>query len=344
MAIGQNRFQNNGGGLAMLQFEYLYALALLLFIPLIIRIYRQHQRFAQTARGEFAANLNESWLEGFVKGRSYIKTTLFTLAFALLVIALANPRSGLRTQSVKRQGIDVLIAMDVSRSMRAQDLKPSRMERAKQLAYKLLAEFRGDRVGIIFFAGKAFLQMPLTTDYSAAELFIRTASPDWEIQQGTAMEEAIDLAVQISEGQERKRQRALVFITDGENHEERAVQAAQEAKDKGIFTSILTVGTAEGAPIPNPDNGGNVTDQAGNTVVSKLNQSLMQRVADAGGGVLLDATASNSAIQQLRKQTAKINSEVFEQQQFDVFETYFQWFVGLALLLLFMDQLIRYRK
>ena len=327
----------------MLHFENpYYLLALALLLPLMIFIYRSNRRFVRQAQAQFADLPRPSWLDGYRLGLAYRRTVLFGLAGILLMITLANPRLGLRSQTVQRRGIDVFLAIDVSRSMRAQDLKPSRMERAKQLAFQILEEFRGDRVGIIFFAGKAFLQMPLTTDYSSAELFIRTASPDWDIQQGTAMEEAIDLINKLYQA-DNQRERALIFLTDGENHEERAVQAAEEARQQGTYTFVIGIGTTQGAEIPDPQTAGRVLDKNNQVVLSRLNEDLMKRIAQAGGGIFVSAVQGRNALRELREHTQKIQAQAFQDEQFDVFETYYQWFLGPAILLLLLEYLLNHR-
>ena len=275
-----------------------------------------------------------------------MKFSLLLIAFAFLVIALANPQMGNKTQSIKRQGVDVFIALDISRSMWAQDLKPNRMERARQFAQKLVQSLKGDRIGLILFAGQAYLQMPLTVDYAAAEMFVRTASPAIEITQGTAIEEAINLVVELGEKEESQKQRAIVVLTDGENHEPAAVTAASKAKDNGITTFLVGAGTEAGAPIPVSERGRRQfkLDKQGQIVQSKMNGTLLQAIATAGGGDVLDITNPDKAIGQLRRQFSKLEKSEFEQQNFDVFETYFQYFVAIAFFLLLIEFCIDYRK
>lgn len=276
-----------------------------------------------------------------------IKFSLLLVAFVVLVIALANPRMGNATQSVEREGIDVYIALDISRSMWAEDVKPNRMERARQFAQKLVNELRGDRIGLIVFAGYPYLQMPLTTDYAAATSFIQIASPRLDVTQGTAIETAIEKVVEISQKEGQEKQRAIIVVTDGENHETNAPQAALNAKDQGVTTFVVGIGTETGAPIPVKE--GRFAqfqrDQQGNVVQSKMNTPLLKEIAQKGGGEFYKANQKvDLVLARLSNELSKLERSSFEQQEFDIYETYYQYFVALALLLLLAEFLISYRK
>lgn len=332
----------------MLHFEQPTYFYLLLCVPVLIGLFIAVTLHNQKLRKNFGELLGlERLAPNISKLKRPLKFAILMVVFVFLVVALANPRMGNKTQSVKREGVDVFIALDVSRSMWAQDIKPNRMERARQFAQKLITAVRGDRVGLILFAGHPYLQMPLTTDYAAAQLFVRTASPKLDITQGTAIESAIDLVVEIGNKDEKKKQRALIVITDGENHEQNAVDAAQAAKAAGVTTFIVGTGTEAGAPIPIQTNGRSAfqLDNAGQIVQSKMNTTLIQEIASAGGGAFYKANDNSDAVvSRLRNKMSKLDKTEFEQQDFDVFETYFQYFVAIALILLVLEFFISYRK
>lgn len=332
----------------MFHFEQPNYFYLLLCIPVLIALFIAITLHNNKLRAHFGALINlERLAPNISKYKRPLKFSIILLAFALLVVAMANPRMGNKTQAVKRAGVDIFIALDVSRSMWAEDLKPNRMERARQFAQKLITAVRGDRVGLILFAGHPYLQMPLTTDYAAAQLFVQAASPKLDITQGTAIESAIDMVVEIGAKEEQKKQRALVVITDGENHELNAVDAAQTAKTEGVTTFIIGVGTETGAPIPIQHSGRSQfqLDKNGQVVQSKMNTNLIQNIANNGGGKFYSASENADAvIARLKHKLSKLEKTEFEQQDFDVYETYFQIFVALALVLLVIEFFISYQK
>ncbi|MCP4443702.1 MAG: VWA domain-containing protein [Aureispira sp.] len=308
------------------------------FWVVMIRINKQRELFGAQLLARLAPDLSPY--------KRPVKFGLSMLAVIFMITALANFRMGNKTQTVKREGVDVFIALDVSKSMRAEDIKPNRMQRARQFATKLVNALRGDRVGLILFAGQAYLQMPLTIDYSAALLFVRTASPDLEITQGTAIEEAIDLAMKSGQTDENKKQRALVVITDGENHESVAVDMAKKARAEGVSTFMVAVGTEKGAPIPlqMPGYSGFQQDKQGKIVQSKLNKGLLKQIAEAGGGQFYHISEGDAIITRMQRKMSKLQKEEFEQRNFDTFETYFQYFVVFALLFLIIEFALSYRK
>ncbi len=310
-----------------------------LFIGVNIQIKKQRKAFGDLLGLErLAPNMSTQ--------KRPLKFSLIMIALLFLIIAFANPRMGNKTEKVKRAGIDVFVALDISRSMWATDLKPNRMEKARQFALKLIRSLRGDRIGLVFFAGQSYLQTPLTTDYSAAEMFVRTADPSIDITQGTSIGSAIDLVSELSRKEKKKKQRAIIVITDGENHEEAAISAATAAADKGIYTFMVGAGTAKGSPIPVIRNGRQQfkIDKAGQIVQSKMNKELLQQIAKAGNGVVLDINNPDLAIAQLKSKLSKLEKSEFEQQSFDVYESYYQYFVALAILLLIIEFMLGYRK
>lgn len=334
----------------MLHFEQPLYFYLLLAVPILLVLFIVVTKNNNRLRANFGALLGLERLAPHIsKVKRPLKFALLLGVFTILVIALANPRMGNKTQSVKREGLDVFIALDISKSMWAQDVKPNRMERARQFTQNLITAIQGDRVGLILFAGVPFLQMPLTTDYSAAQLFVRTASPQLDITQGTAIESAIDLVVELGNKEEQQKQRALIVITDGENHEEAAVAAARIANGKGVSTYLVAIGTEAGGPIPIPQPDGRTNyqlDKNGQIVQSVMNIPLLEQIAKAGGGSFQKVADTNveAVIARLRHQMSKLEKSEFEQHNFDTFETYFQYFVAIALLLLIIEFFITYRK
>lgn len=333
----------------MFHFENNYIFVFLILVPIFIGIFMAanlqlaHLR-AKIATNEFFAKLAPR----FDWARRKLKFGLVTAAVAFLVIALANPRAGIRTQKARLQSVDMYVALDVSKSMWAQDVAPNRMERARQFALKLLNEMIGKRIAVIAFAGDATLEVPLTTDYAAAEIQIRNANPADEPLQGTAMEEAIELVARAQEREKKPSQKALVFITDGENHEDVARTKAEFAASKGVVTYIVGIGTETGAPIPvNSDAyAGFQLDKEGKVVQSKMNKSLMVNIATASGGEFFDlnAVGADNTVANLKKSFATLQASEFEQRAFDDYDTYFYIFALIALALLVIDFALPYAK
>jgi len=241
---------------------------------------------------------------------------------------------------------DIFIALDISQSMMAEDVRPSRIDRARKFAQNLVKELKGERIGTIIFAGNAYLQIPLTTDYAAAELFLKSANTKMAPSQGTAISDAIDLAERSFE-EDNKHHKALVIITDGENHDKEAIQRAKEANENGLLIFTVGVGTTEGAyvPVQIGDRIDYKRDNTGNFVRSRLNPELIRDLAQAGNGAsfsLIDDT--EDIVLQLRQRIDKIEKREFEQRSFTEYESYFQYFIGLALLFIIIEFLLTYRK
>lgn len=332
----------------MFHFENIAYFYLLFLVPVVIGLFVGAIWQTRQMRAHFGHLLGLERLAPAISTyKRPLKFGLLLGAFLLLIVALANPRMGNTTQSVERQGIDVYLALDISRSMWAEDVKPNRMERARQFAQKLVDELRGDRVGLLVFAGHPYLQMPLTTDYAAAISFIQIASPKLDVTQGTAIESAIEQVVNITQKEGQEKQRAIIVITDGENHETNAPQAAQTAKEEGVTTFVVGIGTETGAPIPVKE--GRIAqfqrDKQGNVVQSKMNTPLLKEIAQMGGGKFYKANQKvDLVLARIRNELSKLERSSFEQQEFDVYETYYQYFVALALLLLIIEFFISYRK
>jgi len=277
--------------------------------------------------------------------KSILKFILLMLAIASLIVALADPQTGSRLEKVKRKGIDLMICLDVSNSMLAQDIKPNRLERAKQAIVRLIDNLEGDRIGIIVFAGKAYTQLPITTDYAAAKMFTAAINTNVVPTQGTAIGAAIETAAN-SFG-DSKHNKAIVIITDGEDHEGNVLEQADAAVKKNITIYTIGMGLPEGAPIP-VYNGdiqiGYRKDREGQTIMTKLDETLLQQIASVGKGMFVRATTSETGLNKIFDDIGKIQKSEIEEKQFSDYEDRFQYFVALALFLLILDLFVFERK
>ena len=324
--------------------EFLYALALVPLLIVVYAMYRIWQRRAQKAFGDTA--LLEQLAPEKSRTKSALKFIIALVALTALIIALVNPKIGSKLETVKREGVDIVFALDVSKSMLAQDARPDRLTKAKQIIARTLDNLVSDRVGMIIYAGQAFPQLPITTDYSAARLFLKGVDTDLISSQGTAISSAIDLASRYYDDEDQKN-RILVIISDGEDHEEGIDAALKQAEENGITIYTIGLGTEQGAPIPGIRKGYNVgykKDNAGEIVVSRRNSELLKSIAEQGGGKFLAGKSVKSIVDELMDEVAAMEKKEFEAQVFSDYEDQFQWFLGLALLLLVLDTLILDRK
>ncbi len=275
---------------------------------------------------------------------------LFTLKFLLLfcafvvgVIAVMNPRKPGESGAVNRKGIDIAIALDVSKSMLAADLAPNRLERAKQFITKLMNEMPNDRIALILFAGKAYLQMPLTTDHGAAQLYVSSASPDVVPQQGTVISDALNMSANAFNTADKKF-KTVILISDGEDHDEDAINTAKKLSEQGVMINTIGIGSPEGATIIDPATGDLKKDEAGNTVISKLNEDILKEIATATNGEYLRLQGSDEAVSVLTKQLSQIDKKVFADVSQMNFKTYFLWFTAIMFILLLVENFIPERK
>ncbi|MBN1199253.1 MAG: VWA domain-containing protein [Bacteroidales bacterium] len=323
--------------------DYLYLLALIpvfigFFIWLIVWKKKALQRFGELpVIGQLLPDMSNSKL--------VLKFVLMMTAWGLLVFVLIGPQTGSKLENVQRKGIDLIIALDVSNSMLTQDIKPSRIERAKQSISRLIDKLEGDRIGIIVFAGKAYTQLPITTDYAAAKLFISTINPGMIPTQGTAIGEAIEMA--INSLNDSKRNKALVIISDGEDHEGNVLEQAERAAAKGISIYTIGMGLPEGGPIPEYNGDlmvGFKKDRDGNPIVSQLDETLLQQIATIGKGLYVRATNSETGLNKIFDDINAIQKSEIESKQFSDYENQFQYFLAIALILLILDLFIFERK
>ncbi len=275
-----------------------------------------------------------------------LKFILLNLAYIFLVIGIANPQTGSKLENIKREGIDLVVALDISNSMLAQDIKPDRLTRAKQALFKLIDKLKGDRIGIIIFAGKAYTQLPITTDYAAAKMFVSTISTKDIPSQGTAISEAINLGIESFDDNEQSK--AIILITDGESHEGDAMGAAQAASELGIRVYTIGMGLPDGSPIPLINSYGQQTgfkkDREGNTVITKLNEVMLQQIAAAGNGDYVRANNTQAGLNKIFEKINALEKSEIETRMFTDYEDQFQYFLGFGLLLLFIEFFIFDRK
>ena len=263
-----------------------------------------------------------------------------------MVVGVCGPLIGSKLEEVKRKGSDIIICMDVSNSMRSEDIRPNRLERSKQAVSRLIDRLEGDRIGIVVFAGDAYMQLPITTDYAAAKLFLSQVEPDIVPKQGTAIGAAIDLA-STSFTDTIKKHSAIVVITDGENHEDDAVESAKTAAEQGIKVYTIGMGSANGAPIPIYNNGTRVgfrQDNSGATVISKLDQNMLSEIADAGKGRFIQATNSDDGLDLILKELNGLDKKEFKAKMYTDYENQFQYFLAGAFVLLIIDFLLGEKK
>lgn len=277
--------------------------------------------------------------------RKLTKTILFFSGLIFLIASGTNPQWGTKKEKIKAQSSDIFIAFDISQSMMAQDISPSRLERAKKFTEDLISSLKGDRIGLIYFAGDAYLQMPLSSDYAAAQLFLRSANPNLAGSQGTVMDQAIELALDAYE-EDVAHQRALIIVSDGEDHDQNAIAAAKNGQDNGLVTFTIGVGTEDGAYVPFVNRGRSEykMDADGNPVISRLNVANLQEIAKAGGGEFYLVNQGRDAINDLKSKLERIEKREVEQKSFSEYNSYFQYFLGIGFILLMLGWVIPNRK
>ena len=278
--------------------------------------------------------------------KSVLKFITLSLGFICLIIALVNPKIGTSLQTVKREGVDIVFAIDVSKSMLAEDIAPNRLEKAKQLTTQIINTLVSDRVGIIAYAAKAVPQLPITTDYSAAKMFLQNMNTDMLSSQGTAIDEAIQLSRSYYNDEEQTN-RVLVIISDGEDHNNLSLDVAEAAAKEGIKIFTIGVGTEKGGPIPIKRNGIVMSykkDQNDATVITKLNKKTLSEIANEANGTYVDGKNTSDVIETVGEILNKMDKKEFEAKEFAEFKDQFQWFLGLGLFFLILDVLFLERK
>ena len=323
----------------MLRFEDPIYLWMLLIIPILVLVrFIVWQKRKRNLRKFGEPSLLKEMMPDVSKYRPTIKFCLLLSAITILIFMIARPQVGSKISHEKREGIEVLIALDISNSMLAQDVIPSRLEKSKLLIEDLVDHFTNDKVSLVVFAGDAFVQLPITNDYVSAKMFLQNINPSLITTQGTDLARAISLS-QSCFTQREHIGRAIIVITDGEDHEGGALEAAREAYKKGINVFILGVGTSKGAPIPD-GNGGYLKDNSGQIVLSALNEQMCQQVAKAGNGVYIHVDNTSDAQERLNKELSKLQSGISDTVVYSEYNEQFQIFGIILLLLLIVETIL----
>lgn len=324
--------------------EYFY---FLLIIPVMIILFLLLQRWRKKNLYLYADRiLHAALLRNASVYKPILRFTLLMIALLFFITGLVNPQIGTKLEKVKRKGIDLMICLDVSQSMLAEDFKPNRLEKSKRAIARLIDQLQGDRIGLIVFAGKSYVQLPITTDYAAAKLFLSTVSTDMVPTQGTDIGSAIELSMQ-SFGDSTFKHNAIIVITDGEDHEGTATAAALEASKKGAYVHTIGMGTDQGAPIPVLSNNRKVgykQDSNGTTIISKLNDESLYTIAQNGKGKYIKASNNDDGLELIISEIEKMETNEFESKIFTSYDDQFQIFLGIAFIILFLEIFISNRK
>lgn len=318
---------------------YLYLLAVIPVLAIIRFLTYRNQKKRLRKFGD--PKLLRSLMPDVSRFRPAVKFWILQGALALLVVMLARPQFGTKISNEQRTGIETIIAMDISNSMLAEDITPSRLDRSKMMVENLVDHFTNDKIGLLVFAGDAFVQLPITSDYVSAKMFLSSIDPSMMATQGTDIARAIDMATH-SFTQEEGIGKAIIVITDGEDHEGGAMEAAKEAHDQGYNIYIMGIGSTKGEPVPDPSTGNYMTDNQGNMVMSKLNEDMCREIAQAGGGAYIHVDNSSSAQRLLDEELDKL--EKGETVIYSNYEELFQYAGLLTMLLLIIEICIMDRK
>lgn len=327
----------------MFRFENPAFLYLLIIIPVIIVIRLLEMRKRKLKLKKFGdLSLLKQLMPDVSSSRKSLKFWLMIAALALLIVMLARPQMGTKISQEKRKGIEVIISLDISNSMRAEDVVPSRLDKSKLLVENMVDNFSNDKVGLVVFAGDAFIQLPITSDYVSAKMFLQNTDPSLIATQGTDLAGAIELSSK-SFTQQDKVGRAILIITDGEDHEGGAIEAAEKARKNGIRVFVLGVGSTKGSPVPD-GNGGYMKDNSGQEVISALNEEMCKQVAQAGGGAYIHVDNTSLAQRQLNDELTKLQKGDISSVVYSEYDEQFQAVGILVLILLIIEMLILERK
>lgn len=331
----------------MIQFEEKIWFWALLIIPVIIVGFLALQYWRKKAQDNFA---NKALLKRLSPNKSVFKSTLkivvLSLAFICFILALVNPKMGTKLETVKREGLDIVFAVDVSKSMLAEDIAPNRLEKSKQLVTQIINSLASDRIGIIAYAGKAFPQLPITTDYGSAKMFLQNMNTNMLSSQGTAINEAIELGMTYY-NKDDDTNRVLIILSDGEDHSEASTSIAEQASDEGIKIFTIGVGKAKGGPIPLKRRGvltGYKKDKNGETVITKLNEETLKQIAETADGSYINGASTKTVVDTIKNELNKLDRSEIESKQFADFEDQFQWFLGFGLFFVLLDLVFLERK
>jgi len=334
----------------MIQFTHTKILLFLLLLPALALFFYIGRAIVKRKLRKYAAeSLHEKLIPDASPFRYGLKFYLSLLILALVIIALAGPRIGSKLKEVEKRGREIIIALDVSNSMLAEDIAPNRLAMAKQSVSRLIDKLEDDKVGLIIFAGDAYTQIPLTNDYSSAKMFLESVNTDMVSKQGTNIAAAIDLALRsfspVSELQSSEKSRAIIIITDGEDHEQGAFEAAEKAKEIGVAIHAVGLGNPSGVPVPLFTGSKDFRkDRQGNVVVSKLDEKTLRRLTEISGGIYIHSGTSITGLFTLMEKLDELDKQEFNAKVFAEYDERFQYFVGIAILLVLLDFSIRNKK
>ena len=326
----------------MIHFAQAQYLFLLLLIPFFFLVFALVLRLRQKRIRRFGdENLVRQLMPSYAKGKAWVRLTLFALGFFFFVIGLSRPQIGAKLKEHETKGAEIMIVLDVSNSMLAEDYSPNRLDRAKLAIARLVDKLRDDRIGLIVFAGNSFVQLPITTDYVSAKMFLNSISTESVPVQGTAIGEAINTAMRSFSAQSEK-SRAIIVITDGENHEDDPVAAAGQAAEMGVRVFTIGVGSTEGKPIPM--DGELLKDKEGNIVVTRLDEGVLKEVANAGKGVYVRAGNSEFGLNPIIDDIRRMEDEKYSSIVFEEYDEQFMYFLAMALFFLVIEMLVGDRR
>jgi Ca-activated chloride channel family protein len=322
-------------------------LSLLLIVPILVLLFLFNQYWKRKKQREFGdLEMIQKLSPEKSVFKSVLKFTVLILAFGFLVIGLVNPKIGTKSETVKREGIDIVFAVDVSKSMLCEDVAPSRLEKSKQIVSQIINQLVGDRIGIVAYAGSAFPVLPITTDYGVAKMFLQSMNPSMVSSQGTSLDEAIKLSSTYFDD-DKKTSKLLILISDGEDHSEGASDAAEEASKLGLKIIAIGLGTPKGGPIPLKENGRVLSfkrDQNNAVVVTKLNEESLKVISKNTKGGYVNGNNTKEVLEYVKNALDNIEKTEFEAQQFTDYNSQFQWFLGIAFFLLLLDVFFLERK
>ncbi|MBC7904613.1 MAG: VWA domain-containing protein [Gemmatimonadaceae bacterium] len=327
-----------------IRFEHLELLIGLAAIPLLILAFLALLRWKKKTREKIGdPRLVNQLVNNYSPVKFAVKFGLAALAIVLIILAAVNLQKPGEADNVSRKGVDVMILMDVSNSMLAEDIKPNRLERAKQMVLRLTDKMQNDRIGLVLFAGRAYMQMPLTTDYGATKMYVQNSGPEVVPTQGTVISEALRVANTAFNNKERK-YKAMVLISDGEDHDPEAIKLAQTLAQNGVMINTIGIGSPEGSPIIDYSTNEAKKDAQGNTIITKLNEPELQQLAQATNGIYLRLEDASDAANKISAQLSTIEAKATGDKSFVNYKSFFQWFAAAALLLLVIELLIPERK
>lgn len=323
-----------------MRFQHVEYLWLLLLIPVSVIIYIWYLNWRKKGIRKLGdPSLIKNQLFGHINGRQTTRFVLLVTALTFAIIGLGNLRKGSKADTAERKGVDVIFALDVSKSMLAKDIQPDRLTRAKQLIERMIDKMKNDRIGLILFAGRAYLQTPLTSDYNTAKMLLSTAGPDEVPAQGTVLAQAIDLANESFSSKEKK-YKSVILISDGEDHDKDAINVAKDAAENGVIIHTVGIGSPNGSTIIDPATGKEKTDEKGNPIITKLNEQELQNIAQAGNGSYQLLNNTNTVAANLDEAISGMESRSMGIVSYTDYDSYFQYFLLASLILLIINWLL----